>query len=191
MPRFDIRMQHNEDSLVALAHMQYDLFCTRNRMARSLLSAVLIVIGIVYGSSVWSLFLVAYGIFLMTMTYASANRTAHKLCGRLKAANLPFPSSRYVFDDAAMRVISLPDGQELDPLPYEAVLRLGEDRDAYYLFRNQYGGYRVPKTALGEHEEEFRSFVQAKTHLVFHRRLSPLRRLLDWLKKRESEPEHL
>ena len=191
MARFDIRMQHDEDSLLALSHMQYDLFCTRNRVARSLLSAALIVVGVLYGSNWWCLLIIGYGVYLMTSTYAASNRTAHKLCEQLKAAKLPFPASRYIFEENAMRVVTLPDGEEMPSLPYDAVLRLGEDRNAYYLFRDRYGGYRVPKAALGKREEEFRSWLQNKTGLHFYRRLTPLGRLRDWLSRRENEPEHL
>ena len=91
-----------------------------------------------------------------------------------------------------MRIYTLPDGEEMEPLRYSAVLRLGEDRDAYYLFRDPYGGYRVPKKALGEREEEFCRFVQTKTGKPFYRRRpTPLQRLREWLRRREQEPEHL
>ena len=33
MPNYEVTMTHTEDSLVALSHMQYDLFCTRNFIA--------------------------------------------------------------------------------------------------------------------------------------------------------------
>ena len=39
MAAFDITMKHTEESLEALAHMQYDLFCQKNRIVRTLLSA--------------------------------------------------------------------------------------------------------------------------------------------------------
>ena len=35
-----------------------------------------------------------------------------------------------------MQIITLPDGEQLDPLPYSQVLQLGEDFKAYYLFRD-------------------------------------------------------
>ena len=191
-PLFDIKMQHDEDTLVALSHMQYDLFCTRNRAARSILSILLIVIALLYGGgSWWSLLIIAYACYLTTSTYASSNRTAHKIAEQLKAANMPLPCSRYLFGKDEMRIITLPDGDELDPLPYSQVLQLGEDFKAYYLFRDQYGGYRIPKEELGEREEEFRNFVQGKTGKKFIRRLTPLRRLKMWLDNRASEPEHL
>ena len=69
MDQYDITMEHNEDSLIALSHMQYDLFCTRNFIARSLLSLVAIAVGAVYFSRFWGIALVAYGAYLMTSTY--------------------------------------------------------------------------------------------------------------------------
>ena len=191
-PFFEVKMQHNEDTLVALAHMQYDLFCTRNRVARSFLSVILILIALLYGGgNWWSLLIIAYACYLTTTTYASSNHTAHKLAEQLKAAKMPFPSSRYLFGKDTMQIITLPDGEQLDPLPYSQVLQLGEDFKAYYLFRDQYGGYRIPKEELGEREEEFRKFVQGKTGKKFIRRLTPLRRLRMWLDNRANEPEHL
>ncbi len=191
-PKFEVRMQHDEDSLVALAHMQYDLFCTRNRAARGLVSALLIVIGLLYGGgSWWSLLLLAYACYLLTSTYASSNRTAHKIAEQLKSSGQPFPASDYLFEDNAMRIIVLPEKEELDPLPYGSVFQLGEDRTAYYLFRNQYGGYMIPKAALGEKENAFYTFVQQKTGKKFIRRLTPLRRFRQWLDDRASEPYHL
>ena len=185
-------MQHDEDTLVALSHMQYDLFCTRNRIARNVLSALLIVIAVLYGGgSWWSLLIIAYACYLMTSTYASSNRTAHRIADRLKEAGLPFPASEYRFEQAAMHIVSLPEREELDPLPYGKVEQLGEDFKAYYLFRDQYGGYMIPKAALGDREAEFRRFLEEKTGKKFIRRWTPLRRLQNWLRKRENEPEHL
>ena len=90
-----------------------------------------------------------------------------------------------------MRIFDLNSGEELEALPYGAVLRLGEDLNAYYLFRTEYGGYRIPKSELGEREEEFRRFVQNKTGKLFIRRLTPLNRVRQWLHARDREPEHL
>ena len=55
----------------------------------------------------------------------------------------------------------------------------------------RYGGYRIPKEALGERENTFRRFVENKTGQLFIRRLTPLNRLRNWLHARETEPTHL
>ena len=46
MTYYEVTMQHNADSLLALSRMQYDLFCTRNRIVRTILSAILVIIGV-------------------------------------------------------------------------------------------------------------------------------------------------
>ena len=192
METFEVEMRHDRDSLTALSHMQYDLFCQRNRMARGFLSLLLIVIAILYGGgSWWSLLIIAYACYLTTSTYAASNRTARRIADQLEQAGQPLPASRYIFEKNKMRIIDLNSGEELDPVPYGEFLGLGEDRDALYLFRSQYGGYRVPKEALGAREEAFRGFVQNKTGALFIRRLTPLNRVRNWLHARETEPTHL
>ena len=89
-------------------------------------------------------------------------------------------------------MISLPGGEELDPLPYARVCGLGEDNQNFYIFRDQYGGYVIPKDKLGDRESAFRSFVEGKTGKFFRRRRqAPIRRLMQWMKKRENEAYHL
>jgi len=192
MDGFAVEMRHDRQTLTALSHMQYDLFCGRNRMGRSALSLLLIVLAILYGGgSWWSLLIIAYACYLTTSTYAASNRTARRIADQLEQAGQSLPASRYIFEKNKMRIVNLNDGEELEPLPYSAVFGLGEDRDAYYLFRSQYGGYRVPKAALGEREGAFRRFVEKKTGKLFVRRLTPLNRLREWLHARAQEPTHL
>ena len=171
--------------------MQYNLFCQSNKVARSVLSLVFILLGLMYSPHWWAFLLIGYGCYLTTSTYSSSDRTAHKLAAQLKASGAPFPCSRYIFDKKAMRVISQPDGDELSPLPYDKVAGLGEDLGAFYLFRDRYGGYRIPKSAIEGREKEFRQMVEARTGRRFIRRRSPLSRLRDWMTARENEPLHL
>ena len=192
METFEVEMRHDRASLTALSHMQYDLFCQRNRMARGFLSLTLIVIAILYGGgSWWSLLIIAYACYLTTSTYASSNRTARRIADQLEQAGQPLPASRYIFEKSRIRIVDLNSGEELDPVAYGDIFGLGEDRDALYIFRSQYGGYRIPKEALGEREETFRRFIQNKTGQLFIRRLTPLNRVRNWLYARETEPTHL
>lgn len=182
-------MQHDEDSLMALSHMQYDLFCTRNRVVRTFLSVALIVWG-VSSAEWWSLLVVGYGCYLVTTTYAASNRTARRIAEHLRETGQSFPCSVYRFEKDAMHITVQPEDEELDPLGYESVLRLGEDRQAFYLFRDAYGGYMIPKDALGERAEEFRRFVEERTGKLFQGRFSPMERLRVWLheKKNAKQP---
>ena len=192
MDKFEVEMQHTEESLQALSHMQYDLFCTKNRIIRTALSLAFVILGVVYFSHWWGVLAIAYGCYLTTSTYASANHTAHKIARQLRESSLPFPHSRYLFGKESIRVISLPGGEELDPLPYGRIRGLGEDNQNFYIFRDQYGGYVIPKDRLGDREDAFRSFVEGKSGKFFRRRRqAPIRRLMQWMKKRENEAYHL
>ena len=181
MTHFEVTVKHSEESLFALAHMQYDLFCTRNFIARNLLSTCLIVVGAYFVTRVWGVFLIIYGIYLMTSAYASSGKG--------------YPSSRYRFEDKRIAITyhpGKPDEEELSPVPYGELLKLGEDAKCYYLFPNPHGGYCIPKSLLGGKQKEFAAFVEEKTGKRFQRRRpSPLRRLRDWMERRASEPEHL
>lgn len=149
MPRFEINMQHSEESFTALAHMQYNLFCGRNRLARTVISALLICFGAANMDAWWGLLIIAYAGYLLTSRYSSANRTARKLAESIKAANMDFPRSRYIFEEKAMRVLSLPEEEELTPLAYSEVRGLGEDLTYFYIFRSEQGATWFPKMPWG------------------------------------------
>ncbi len=195
MPHFDVTMKHSEESLFALAHMQYDLFCTRNFIARNLLSTVLIVAGACFLSRIWGIFLILYGIYLMTSTYASSNHTVRKLIAQIEASGKGYPASRYRFEDRHIAITFHPgqkDEETLTPVGYGEIVKLGENGKYFYLFPNPHGGYCIPKSLLNGKQKEFAAFLEEKTGLRFYRRRpSPLRRLRDWLEERAREPEHL
>ena len=195
MPKFDITMEHTEDSLRALSHMQYDLFCTRNYIARNLLSLAAIVVGAIYFTHFWGILLVAYGAYLMTSTYSSSNYTVKKLIKAINASGKGFPSSRYCFTDKGIEITYHPgkkDEEKLSPVGYGDLLKLGEDANYFYLFPTASGGYAIPKYQLGDQRAEFVRFVESKTGKTFYRRRpSPLQRVRDWLRERNNEPVHL
>jgi hypothetical protein len=193
MSKFDITMTHTEASLEALSHMQYDLFCRSNRITRTILSAGLVILGVVMSDSWWSILVIAYGCYLMTTTYASANRTAHKLVAQIKASGMGFPSARYEFTNEGMRITVLPEkeGEESQLLPYSQVFGLGEDFQYYYIFRDQYGGYMIPKDTLDEDCTAFRDFIEQQTGKSFVLKKIPLAALRAKIRKKENEPYHL
>ena len=75
MIRYTIKMQHDEKTFEALSRMQYDLFCSSNRITRTILSILLIAAGIVNFTQWWGILLAAYGCYLTTSTYSSRNRS--------------------------------------------------------------------------------------------------------------------
>ena len=192
MPIFQATIQHDDKTFEALAHMQYDLFCKSNRISRTILSVGAILLGIVNSEAWWGILVIAYGCYLSTSTYASANHTAHKLANQIRASGMEFPASRYEFTEAGMYIISLPDHKSLgDTLAYSDFYQLGEDREYFYIFRDQYGGYMVPKIELEGKQEDFRVYIQKKTGLHFRKRTAPVVKLIQMLKERREERYHL
>ena len=191
MPIFQATIQHDDKTFETLAHMQYDLFCKSNRVARTILSVAAILFGIANYESWWGILVIGYGCYLTTSTYSSANHTAHKLANGIRSSGMLFPSSRYEFTDEGVRIISLPEQEELgEPLGYNTFEKLGEDWSYFYLFPNPHGGYMIPKTEI-EDAEVFRQFIQRKTGKSFQRKMPPVAKFLQKLKDRELEPYHL
>lgn len=191
MPIFQATIQHDDKTFESLAHMQYDLFCKSNRISRTILSVGAILLGIVNSEAWWGILVIAYGCYLSTSTYASANHTAHKLAKKIRETGMEFPASRYEFTEHGLRILSLPDEKITGKLiRYEEFLKLGEDADYFYLFPNPHGGYMIPKSELAQ-KEDFRNFVESRTGKVFQSRMPPVVRFLRKLKKRDKEPYHL
>ena len=179
MIHYSVNMKHSEKTFQRLSRMQYDLFCQKNRMSRSAISIVCMIFGVLNFEHWWGALLIVYASYQASSTYASADHTARKLSRGIKESGMEFPSSRYEFQDHAMNVITLPENTTLgDPLSYSSVLRLGEDDEYFYLFRNQHGGYMVPKAELGGREDDFRAFMEGKTGQHFRARIAPVFKLL-------------
>ena len=181
---YEAHIKHTEETLTALAHMQYDLFCTGNRIGRTAVAAGLFVFGALNYTQWWGLLLIAYGSYLISSKYAAANQQIRESGGE-------YPSSRYIFEENRMRIITLPNNSELDPLPYSEVVGLGADLYNFYIFRTEFGGYMIPKSELGDKSDEFQRFIEKKTGKLFVSKRSRFVRLREWMHRRDNEPYHL
>lgn len=183
---YEIEMQHSEESFKAMAHMQYDLFCQKNRIARTIVSLLCMVAGILYFSSWWGILLVAYGCYLSTSTYASANRTAHKLTEQLKNGGISFPASSYAFKKTEMEIYCLPEHTLDGAVAYSEIRRMGEDGKYFYIFCNEYGGYMIPKEGLGRSAAGFRIFLEEVTGKNIRGSRIPAVRLITWIRRKKA-----
>lgn len=170
---FTIKHQHSEETFKALAHMQYDLFCRKNYVARTLIALGCMVAAVLNIESWWAYLLIVYAAYLATGKYNQANHTARKLANGIRDAHLEFPSSRYIFEEDRMRVLSVNDHEELEPLPYGEVERLGRDSSYYYIFKNSSGGFMIPREQLGDRDDEFVDFIKERTNQGFYTRRTP------------------
>lgn len=186
---FSFDFTHSEDTFMALAHTQYDLFCKRNLLVRSLIAIVCLGVAVFKLDQWWAYILIAYGVYLFTGKYNQANHTVRKMVRGIHDAHLEFPSSRYIFEEDRLRVISLPDMEELPSLPYEEVRRVGKDPEYYYVFRDEYGGYMIPRNDLGDRDAEFAEFLSEKTgQLILTKRTPPVMKAVHYLKQRGILP---
>lgn len=191
MIHYQATMKHTEKTFERLAHMQYDLFCKGNQVARSLISLGALIVGVLNFQQWWGALLLLYASYMMSSKYAQANHTAGKLVKGIKTAGLDFPVSRYLFRENAMEIITMPENTSLgDPLMYSDVRKLGEDADYFYLFRDQYGGYMIPKDALEKEVDDFRFFVEEKTGQSFQAQIAPIFKLLRKADARKRKSRH-
>ena len=189
---FDIKMAHSEDTFRALSHMQYDLFCTRNLILRTIIGLAAIGFGVYKLGNWWAYLLIAYGAFQLTGKYSQANHTVRKLVNSIEESKMPFPSSEYLFEEHKMRVISTADNEELSPVYYKDILKLGQDKDYYYIFPNSSGGYMIPRVQLLGHENEFIAFLKSKTgQTIFSKFTPPVVATIEQFRKKKNEPYHL
>lgn len=204
-PVFKIQMQHTEETMTALSRMQYALFCGANRTVRTVISLVLLLLGIRYMEQWWGMLVIAYGGFLLVSTRNAATRPARKMIEQLKNNHMELPASTYSFYRAGLAVTPLDPkdpkevpvydldggedygskpvkgvqlGENDQFLPYSKVYRLGEDGENYYIFRDQYGGFVIPKELLGEREQEFRNFIEQHCDQTFRSGSSPIQRVM-------------
>lgn len=154
-------------------------------ITRTILSILLIAAGIVNFTQWWGILLAAYGCYLTTSTYSSANHTAHRLAEQIKNSGMPFPSSRYEFSDDHIEIYVLPAGKKEVSLRYTDFDKLGEDQRFFYLFRDSYGGYMIPKEELGDEKEvtAFREFLEQKSGKTVCRKTIPLLRAMQMVKR--------
>lgn len=186
MATYRVKMQHDEKTFELLSRKQYDLFCKSNRVVRILIAAACCYFGIVHFEQWWGILLTAYGCYQLTNIYAQPNHTAHKLAKQIRERGMPFPASEYIFRKNYMEIIVLPEREDEEPehLKYKDLERIAEDGDYFYLFRNQYGGYMVPKDQLQGRIDDFRYFLEKQTGQVCYVNSAP------WVKlvRRMSSP---
>lgn len=188
---YHVTMQHTEKTFQRLAHMQYDLFCKGNQTARTVISLGALVAGVLNFQQWWGCLLLVYSSYMTSSKYASANHTAQKLVKGIKASGLEMPASRYLFRENAMEIITLPENTSLgEPLRYQDIHCLAEDDQFFYIFRDQYGGYMIPRKELGKSEEQFRSFMEENTGKYFDTQVAPIFKVLRKLSSRKKKSRH-
>lgn len=162
---YQVTMQHTEKTIRSLAHMQVDMFAGVQKALRSIISIAMVLFGLANSEQWWGFALLAFGCIFFTGTYGKANQTAMTIVQKINEHGLEFPSSRYTFTENGMTITILPEkaNEKDELLPYNKIICIGEDREYFYLFPNEYGGYMISKEQLNKSETDFRQFIQNRT----------------------------
>jgi hypothetical protein len=189
MSYYQVEMHHDEASLIALSKMQYNLFCQSNRISRAVISFCLLVLAVMNLGQWWSYLIIVYAVYLTSSTSVTATRAARKLSQKIESAGTGYPASRFTFGEENLHIAELPikKSEKDTVLPYSKFYRLAEDKSYFYIFRDRFGGYMIPKEALGEKAKAFRTFLESKTESTCFAGTSPLLRLFSVLRRRSAK----
>ena len=156
----EICMQHNRESIKLLAKAQYNLFSARTRNGLYLLSLLFIQLGFgaVYdfGPTLSYVFL-AMGCIMLVNIGATASAKAERTVQDIQNHGGHFPVVKMLFRNSSFDVVE--NKGAVRTLQYCDLLRLGEDRNFYYLFETTEEGYMVPKAQIKN--SQFRSRLEA------------------------------
>lgn len=121
-----------------------------------------------------------YGAYLLLSKYMQADYTSRKLVKTIEESGKPFPKSRYDFFNDRMEVYRLDDESNslIDTLYYKDAKGIYDDFVNYYIFRDNFGGYVIPKVSLKDKEDEFREFIEKRTYKEMKSKLPPVVRLI-------------
>lgn len=166
--KFKSETTHTEESIHALAKMQYDIFSVPQKIITYLLSIILIVAGLYLSSKWYGIMYLFIGCLLITSTYVTANYTANKICKLINESGKGYPSSRFLFNDDEVSIYSLPDNTFIDNISYKSFIRISEDKTAFYLFPHKNGGYVIFKNNIYDNngnkslDDDFRLFIESR-----------------------------
>lgn len=177
---YSINFVHTAETLKLLSRAQYDLFCKSNLYIRTVISIVLIFVSMNFLDKWYGPLILLYGAYLLLSKYMQADHTSRKLVKTIKESGKPFPKSRYDFFDDRLQVYRLDDGSNLliDTLYYKNVKGIYDDFVNYYIFRDNFGGYVIPKVSLLDKEDEFREFIEKRTYKEMKSKLPPIVRVI-------------
>lgn len=177
---YSIIFVHTAETLKLLSRAQYDLFCKSNLYIRTVISIVLIFVSINFLDKWYGPLMLLYGAYLLLSKYMQADYTSRKLVKTIEESGKPFPKSRYDFFNDRMEVYRLDDGSNslIDTLYYKDAKGIYDDFVNYYIFRDNFGGYVIPKVSLRDKEDEFREFIEKRTYKEMKSKLPPVVRLI-------------
>lgn len=161
MTNITAKMAHSKESVELMCITQYNTFEFGKKIALLVISAALIVFGVVSRvSTSISLVCIMIGCFMLTgrntVAKSRADAVIKQLGGQLPVFNYSFGPTKFSFN---------PD---TEPVSYTSFSRLAEDSNYLYMFLQNHAAFMVQKnTVSGGSVNDLKELIARKTNLTW------------------------
>ena len=141
MALYQAKMKHSAATITQLMITRYNTFQYGKKVIRFVIALILIGYGL-YGDN--TLFMPMVCLFIGCVMVANLNQAPKSLAKAvIRQMGGQFPESHYEFEKNAFRFHA-----EADPVPYQKLIRLVEDKQYLYLYVSEDSGYMVDKATI-------------------------------------------
>ncbi|MBP5168403.1 MAG: YcxB family protein, partial [Oscillospiraceae bacterium] len=137
-------MQHSAETVKRFTHLQYDTFEWWRKLLLFILSALLILFGVFFGSSSGFSILTVFCIFAGSILFTNLNTRANMVADQvIEAMQETYPVLQYSFSETGFT-----DGKDRPTVSYAKLFRLISDEEYLYLFASKASGYMIRKKSI-------------------------------------------
>ena len=144
MVLYQAEMQHSAETVKRFTHLQYDTFEWWRKLVLFILSALLILFGVFFGSSSGFSILTVFCIFAGSILFTNLNTRANMVADQvIEAMQETYPVLQYSFSESGFT-----DGKDRPTVSYAKLFRLISDEEYLYLFASKASGYMIRKKSI-------------------------------------------
>ena len=144
MVLYQAEMQHSAKTVKRFTHLQYDTFEWWRKLLLFILSALLILFGVFFGSSSGFSILTVFCIFAGSILFINLNTRANMVADQvIEAMQETYPVLQYSFSESGFT-----DGKDRPTVSYAKLFRLISDEEYLYLFASKASGYMIRKKSI-------------------------------------------
>lgn len=144
MVLYQAEMQHSAETVKRFTHLQYDTFEWWRKLLLFILSALLILFGVFFGSSSGFSILTVFCIFAGSILFTNLNTRANMVADQvIEAMQETYPVLQYSFSETGFT-----DGKDRPTVSYAKLFRLISDEEYLYLFASKASGYMIRKKSI-------------------------------------------
>ncbi|MBO7422902.1 MAG: YcxB family protein [Oscillospiraceae bacterium] len=144
MVLYQAEMQHSAKTVKRFTHLQYDTFEWWRKLLLFILSALLILFGVFFGSSSGFSILTVFCIFAGSILFTNLNTRANMVADQvIEAMQETYPVLQYSFSESGFT-----DGKDRPTVSYAKLFRLISDEEYLYLFASKASGYMIRKKSI-------------------------------------------